>query len=124
MLQVALLGHRQVLNKTLSSPLSPAEDAGDDLALLAACNHTVLSYGTFGQWAALLRQPSQSAWTVMLDTADTDAALWNLIHSHKTVQVISMVAAATKEGRELWDGGLGPRGAPRFGLHDRWTWLE
>ena len=56
--------------------------------------------------------------------ADTDAALWNLIHSHKTVQVISMVAAATKEGRELWDGGLGPRGAPRFGLYDRWTWLE
>ena len=123
-MQVALLGHRQVLNKTLSSPLSPAEDAGDDLALLAACNHTVLSYGTFGQWAALLRQPSQSAWTVMLDTADTDAALWNLIHSHKTVQVISMVAAATKEGRELRDGGLGPRGSMRVGLHDQWTWLE
>ena len=65
---MALLGHRQVLNKTLSSPLSPAEDAGDDLALLAACNHTVLSYGTFGQWAALLRQPSQSSRTVMIDT--------------------------------------------------------
>ena len=121
---MALLGHRQVTKKSSMSPLSPAEDIGDDLALLAACNHTVLSYGTFGQWAALLRQPSQSAWTVMLDTADTDAALWNLIHSHKTVQVISMVAAATKEGRELWDGGLGPREAPRFGLYDRWTWLE
>ena len=65
--QVALLGHRQVLNKTLSSPLTPAEDVGDDLALLAACNHTVLSYGTFGQWAALLRPPSQSARTVMMD---------------------------------------------------------
>ena len=65
---MALLGHRHVLNKTLISPLSPAEAAGDDLALLAACNHTVLSYGTFGQWAALLRQPSQSSRTVMMDT--------------------------------------------------------
>ena len=81
--QVALLGHRQVLNKTLSSPLTPAEDVGDDLALLAACNHTVLSYGTFGQWAALLRQPSQSARTVMQYNAGPDteaAAQWNLIH--------------------------------------------
>ena len=67
-LQVALLGHRQVSKKSSMSPLSPAEDIGDDLALLAACNHTVLSYGTFGQWAALLRQPSQSSRTVMIDT--------------------------------------------------------
>ena len=64
---MALLGHRQVPEKSSISPLSPAEDIGDDLALLAACNHTVLSYGTFGQWAALLRPPSQSARTVMLD---------------------------------------------------------
>ena len=72
-----------MLNKTLSSPLTPAEDVGDDLALLAACNHTVLSYGTFGQWAALLRQPSQSARTVMQYNAGPDteaAAQWNLIH--------------------------------------------
>jgi hypothetical protein len=25
-----------------------------DLALLAACNHTILTYGTFGFWAGLL----------------------------------------------------------------------
>ena len=47
--QVALLGHRRVLQLNLSAPLSAADDIGDDLALLAACNHTILSYGTFGQ---------------------------------------------------------------------------
>ena len=81
---MALLGHRQVSEKSSISPLTQAEDVGDDLALLAACNHTVLSYGTFGQWAALLRQPSQSARTVMQYNAgpDTEAttAQWNLIH--------------------------------------------
>ncbi len=35
-------------------PLATADDIGDDLALLAACNHTILSYGTFGMWGALL----------------------------------------------------------------------
>ena len=47
--QVALLGHRRVLQLNISAPLSAADDIGDDLALLAACNHTILSYGTFGQ---------------------------------------------------------------------------
>ena len=27
---------------------------GEDLALLAACNHSIISYGTFGMWGALL----------------------------------------------------------------------
>ena len=27
---------------------------GMDLALLAACNHTILTYGTFGFWAGFL----------------------------------------------------------------------
>jgi hypothetical protein len=27
---------------------------GRDLALLAACNHTILTYGTFGFWAGFL----------------------------------------------------------------------
>ena len=27
---------------------------GEDLALLAACNHSIISYGTFGMWAAIL----------------------------------------------------------------------
>jgi len=29
-------------------------DVGADLALLAACNHSIVSYGTFGLWGALL----------------------------------------------------------------------
>ena len=62
-------------------PLATADDIGDDLALLAACNHTILSYGTFGQWAALLA-------------------------GGRTV--ISSTAGLTKEGRELREAGLGP----------------
>ena len=27
---------------------------GTDLAILSICNHTILDYGTFGLWAALL----------------------------------------------------------------------
>ncbi len=30
------------------------EDSGNDLATMAACNHTILTYGTFGMWGALL----------------------------------------------------------------------
>ena len=78
-MQVALLGHRRVSEKSSISPLSPAEDIGDDLALLAACNHTILSYGTFGQWGALLAGGKV---------------------------VISDTAANTKEGRELKEAGL------------------
>ena len=52
--QIAYLGHSQVLEKDVDHPLTPGHDIGDDLALLASCNHTILSYGTFGQWAALL----------------------------------------------------------------------
>ena len=29
-------------------------DVGADLALLAACNHSIVTYGTFGLWGALL----------------------------------------------------------------------
>ena len=35
-------------------PLATGEDVGEDLALLAACNHSIISYGTFGMWAAIL----------------------------------------------------------------------
>ncbi len=62
-------------------PLATADDIGDDLALLAACNHTILSYGTFGMWGALLA-------------------------GGRTI--ISSTAALTKEGRELMEAGLGP----------------
>ncbi len=31
-----------------------SEETGNDLATLAACNHTILTYGTFGIWGALL----------------------------------------------------------------------
>ena len=62
-------------------PLATADDIGDDLALLTACNHTILSYGTFGQWAALLA-------------------------GGRTV--ISSTASLTKEGRELREAGMGP----------------
>ena len=30
--------------------------SGTDLALLAAANHSILTYGTFGMWGALLGQ--------------------------------------------------------------------
>ena len=58
---------RSKLSRKIFRPLATGVDVGEDLALLAACNHTVLSYGTFGQWAALLRRPSQSARTVRQD---------------------------------------------------------
>ena len=80
MWQVAFLGHRRVLELDTEHPLATADDIGDDLALLAACNHTILSYGTFGQWGALLAGGKV---------------------------VISDTAAMTKEGRELMEGGLG-----------------
>ena len=35
-------------------PLATGVDIGEDLALLAACNHSIISYGTFGMWAAIL----------------------------------------------------------------------
>ena len=79
-LQVAFAGHSKVLQKDIHHPLVAADDVGDDLALLAACNHTILSYGTFGLWGALL--------------AGGDV-------------VISDTVAKTKEGRELIEGGLG-----------------
>ena len=31
-----------------------SEETGKDLATLAACNHTIYTYGTFGMWGALL----------------------------------------------------------------------
>ena len=34
-------------------PLATGVDIGEDLALLAACNHSIISYGTFGMWAAI-----------------------------------------------------------------------
>ena len=34
--------------------LATGADIGEDLALLAACNHSIISYGTFGMWAAIL----------------------------------------------------------------------
>ena len=40
---------------TYSLAESLEEAVGVDLAILAACNHTVLTYGTFGLWGALLR---------------------------------------------------------------------
>ena len=78
-LQVVFAGHRTVLEKDVKHPLATADDIGDDLALLAACNHTILSYGTFGQWGALLAGGKV---------------------------VISDTAGNTKEGRELREAGL------------------
>ena len=77
--QVAFLGHDRVLEKDVRRPLATADDIGDDLALLAACNHTILSYGTFGQWAAFLAGGKV---------------------------VISDTASVTKEGRELREAGF------------------
>ena len=68
-----------MLEKDVKHPLAAADDIGDDLALLAACNHTILSYGTFGQWAAFLAGGRV---------------------------VISDTASVTKEGRELREAGF------------------
>ena len=40
---------------SLAHTMPEEEAVGTDLAILAACNHTVLTYGTFGLWGALLR---------------------------------------------------------------------
>jgi galactoside 2-L-fucosyltransferase 1/2 len=38
-----------------SATSQAARDAvGTDMAILAACNHTIITYGTFGLWGALL----------------------------------------------------------------------
>jgi len=96
-MQVAFLGHDSVLEKDIANPLATADDIGDDLALLAACNHTILSYGTFGQWAAFL-----SGGEV----------------------VISTTAAHTKEGRELREGGFGWGTAEKRGSGNPWVWIK
>ena len=40
---------------SLAPSMAEDEAVGTDLAILASCNHTVLTYGTFGLWGALLR---------------------------------------------------------------------
>ena len=40
---------------SLAPSMAEEEAVGTDLAILASCNHTVLTYGTFGLWGALLR---------------------------------------------------------------------
>ena len=45
---------RSNLPRPIFRPLATGVDVGEDLALLAACNHSIISYGTFGMWAALL----------------------------------------------------------------------
>merc|ERR1711974_517751 len=52
--QVEVLGHSAVLPKDINRPLATGVDVGEDLALLAAYNHSIISYGTFGMWAAIL----------------------------------------------------------------------
>jgi len=52
--QVEFLGHSAVTPKDIKRPLATGVDIGEDLALLAACNHSIISYGTFGMWAAIL----------------------------------------------------------------------
>ena len=37
-----------------SNALRQGEDIGNDLALLAHANHSILSHGTYGMWGALL----------------------------------------------------------------------
>ena len=41
-------------NNRPSLPLKGSISYGVDLAILSQCNHTILDYGTFGLWAALL----------------------------------------------------------------------
>ena len=51
---VAFVGNFQVAPKDLIHPFSYSDDIGEDLSLLAACNHTIMSFGTYGLWGALL----------------------------------------------------------------------
>eukprot|EP00092_Neocalanus_flemingeri_P034291 GFUD01037291.1.p1 GENE.GFUD01037291.1~~GFUD01037291.1.p1 ORF type:complete len:422 (-),score=59.72 GFUD01037291.1:46-1311(-) len=96
-MQVAFIGHNIVLQKDIKNPLATGEDIGDDLALLAACNHTILSYGTFGQWAAFLAGGEV---------------------------IISTTAAHTKEGREIREGGFGWTETERRMVGKRWIWIS
>ena len=55
-------GRKNILERAPRAPIFALGDGrvddagavGRDLALLAACNHTVLSYGTFSFWAGFL----------------------------------------------------------------------
>eukprot|EP00088_Acartia_fossae_P051445 TRINITY_DN5778_c0_g1_i5.p1 TRINITY_DN5778_c0_g1~~TRINITY_DN5778_c0_g1_i5.p1 ORF type:complete len:361 (-),score=37.89 TRINITY_DN5778_c0_g1_i5:655-1737(-) len=51
---VAFAGNTKVLPKDVKHPFSYSDDIGQDLALLASCNHTIMSFGTFGLWGGLL----------------------------------------------------------------------
>jgi hypothetical protein len=41
---------------TLNPQRLPQDNVAIDLAILASCNHTIMSYGTYSFWAAYLKQ--------------------------------------------------------------------
>ena len=45
------------LTDTFSTSSHLNEDVATDFALLTRCKHFILTYGTFGMWAALLSAP-------------------------------------------------------------------
>ena len=72
-------------------PLATGVDVGEDLALLAACNHSIISYGTFGMWAAILAGGEVTPLFSIF-----------LIITKPHLQVVtSSTMARTKEGGEL-----------------------
>lgn len=48
------VGNANVTKLDRDDALKAAKDIGADLALLSHVNHSILTYGTFGMWGALL----------------------------------------------------------------------
>ena len=54
---------------------------GEDLALLAACNHSIISYGTFGMWAAILAGGEVLLLLMLLTIASSSLPGGDFVHN-------------------------------------------
>ena len=70
--------------------LSRENTTGIDFAILASCDHIILSHGTFGMWAAFLGMISQKMSLIIIrfghKNFNAKFFLQNLIFSTKKVQ--------------------------------------
>ncbi|XP_023323360.1 galactoside 2-alpha-L-fucosyltransferase 2 [Eurytemora carolleeae] len=86
---VFFLGHDRTQEKDELNPLKPGEDIGEDLALLASCNHTIMTYGTFGMWGGLLSGGEVLFPSSFLKTKEGfEVSSSNLIQSGKWVKIV------------------------------------
>ena len=82
---------------------SRAEGVGVDLAVLAACNHTIITYGTFGLWGALLSGglTIMSTRATVLRPLVTQAALDTFVFMEEGEDV-SMYEEGARRVMERW----------------------